>query len=85
MARCGRKRPALTPTTHDLFDAGLWTVDDNLRIRVAKSDIAESILPGGSHFKLAELHGRPLSFAPKATLRPDPAHLAWHRREVFAA
>jgi putative restriction endonuclease len=74
---------ALTPTAHDLFDAGLWTVDDNLRIHVAKSDIAESILPGGSHFKLADLHGRPLSFAPQATLRPDPAHLAWHRREVF--
>ncbi len=74
---------ALTPTAHDLFDAGLWTVDDNLRIRVAKSDIAESILPGGSHFKLADLHGRPLSFAPQATLRPDPTHLAWHRREIF--
>jgi putative restriction endonuclease len=74
---------ALTPTAHDLFDAGLWTVDDNLRIRVAKSDIAESILPGGSHFKLADLHDRPLSFAPQATLRPDPAHLAWHRRQVF--
>jgi len=74
---------ALTPTAHDLFDAGLWTIDDNLRIQVAKSDIAESILPGGSHFKLSDLHGRPLSFAPHATLRPDPAHLAWHRREVF--
>jgi putative restriction endonuclease len=76
---------ALTPTAHDLFDAGLWTVDDNLRIRVASSDIAESILPGGSHFKLADLHGRPLSFAPQVTLRPDPAHLAWHRREVFGS
>jgi len=72
---------ALTPTAHDLFDAGLWTVDDNLRIRIAHSDIAESILPGGSHFKLADLHGRPLCFAPQATLRPDPAHLAWHRRQ----
>jgi putative restriction endonuclease len=74
---------ALTPTAHDLFDAGLWTVDDNLRIRVALSDIAESILPGGSHFKLVDLHGRPLSFAPQATLRPDPTHLVWHRLEVF--
>jgi putative restriction endonuclease len=74
---------ALTPTAHDLFDAGLWTVDDNLRIRVAKSDITESILPGGSHFKLSDLHGRPLSFSPQAALRPDPAHLAWHRREIF--
>jgi putative restriction endonuclease len=71
---------ALTPTAHCLFDAGLWTVDDNLRIRVAKSDIAESILPGGSHFKLADLHGHPLSFAPQSKLRPNPTHLAWHRR-----
>ena len=76
---------ALTPTAHDLFDAGLWTIDDNLRIRVAHSDIAESILPGGSHFKLSDLHDCPLSFAPQATLRPDPTHLAWHRREVFGA
>ena len=75
---------ALTPTAHDLFDAGLWTIDDNLRIQVAKSDIAESILPGGSHFKLSDLHDHPLFFAPQATLRPDPKHLAWHRREVFS-
>jgi predicted restriction endonuclease len=72
-------------STHDLFDAGLWTVDDNLRIQVAMTDIAESVLPGGSHFRLADLNGRPLSFALEATLRPDPAHLAWHRREVFDA
>ena len=70
---------ALTPTAHDLFDAGLWSIDDNLRIQVAKSDITESILPSGSHFKLADLDGRPLSFAPQATLRPAPIHLAWHR------
>ena len=71
--------PIIDPTAHALFDAGLWTIDDNLRIQVAKSDIAESILPGGSHFKLADLHDRLLSFAPQATLRPNPAHLAWHR------
>ena len=44
---------ALTPTAHDLFDAGLWTIDDNLRIQVAHSDISD-------------LHGRPLSFNPQA-------------------
>jgi len=71
--------PIIDPTAQDLFDAGLWTIDDNLRIQVAKSDIAESILPGGSHFTLSDLHDLPLSFDPKATLRPDPAHLAWHR------
>ncbi len=76
--------PIIAPTAHDLFDAGLWTIDGDLRIRVAQSDIAESILSGGSHFKLADLHGRRLSFAPQATLRPDPTHLALHRREIFA-
>jgi putative restriction endonuclease len=75
---------ALTPTAHDLFDAGLWTIDDDLRIRVAQSDLIESIHPGGSHFKLSDLHGWRLSFAPQAILRPDPTHLAWHRREIFA-
>ena len=60
-----------------------YAIDDDLRIQVAKSDIAESILPGGSHFKLSDLHDHPLFFAPQATLRPDPKHLAWHRREVF--
>lgn len=62
---------------------GHLTGIDDLCIRVARSDIAESILPGGSHLKLADIHGRPLSFAPQSSLRPNPAYLAWHRREVF--
>ena len=71
---------ALTPTAHDLFDAGLWTIDDDLRIRVAQSDLIESILPGGSHFKLSDLHGRRLSFSP---LRPSPARLVRHERSAL--
>jgi hypothetical protein len=43
---------ALTTTAHDVFVARLWTVDDNLCNRHAHSDITESILPGGSYFKL---------------------------------
>ena len=39
--------PIIDPTAHHLFDAGLWTIDDKLRIHVAQSDIAEPILPGG--------------------------------------
>ncbi len=37
---------ALTPTAHDLFDAGLWTIDDDLRIRVAQADIASLMVQG---------------------------------------
>jgi putative restriction endonuclease len=72
---------ALTPTAHALFDALLWTITDDLRIQVAQSQISESILPGGSHFRLADLHGKRLQFAPAATLRPNPTHLAWHRSQ----
>ena len=75
--------PIIVSTAHDLFGGGLWTIDDDLRMSVAQSDLIESILPGGSHFKLSDLHDRRLSFSPQATLRPDPAHIAWHRREVF--
>lgn len=72
---------ALTPTAHALFDALLWTITDDLRIQVAHSHISESILPGGSHFRLADLHGKHLQFAPAAKLRPNPNHLAWHRSQ----
>lgn len=70
---------ALTPTAHELFDAGLWTINDDLTIRVAKSAFAETRLPASPHFLLADLHGRRLHFAPASTLRPDPLYLAWHR------
>lgn len=74
---------ALTPTAHELFDAGLWTIRDDLTIQVAKSSFAETRLPSSPHFLLADLHGRPLHFAPASTLRPDPLYLAWHREHAF--
>jgi hypothetical protein len=64
---------------------GCWAIDDDLLIYLAKSAIAETILPGGSQFKLADLDGHPLCVAPQSTLRPAPSRLAWHRREVFVS
>lgn len=32
---------------------------------------------------LASYHGRPLRVPQDETLRPDPIHPAWHRRERF--
>lgn len=71
---------ALTPTAHALFDLGLWSADDDLRILVkpAASFVEESP-PGG--FSLHALAGRPLHVTPAAKLRPAPGHLAWHRHE----
>jgi putative restriction endonuclease len=71
---------ALTPTAHALFDRGVWSVDEGLRVivRPAAAFIEESP-PGG--FSLRALAGRPLHFAKEASLRPARPHFAWHRRQ----
>lgn len=71
---------ALTPDAHWSFDEGLWTIDDDLRVVVARGAFAESSPTGPS---LAARHGRPLHFAPRTPLRPDPHSLAWHREHRF--
>ncbi len=72
---------ALTPTAHELFDAGLWTVDRDLRVVVARGAFEESLLPTSPHFALKALHGRPL-FLP-GSLRPAEPFLAHHRTHTF--
>ena len=74
---------ALTPNAHWMFDQGLWTVevaDSALRILVARDAFHDDHPEGWS---LRHLHHRPLTFAPHATLRPDPDFLHWHRKQVF--
>ncbi len=70
---------ALTPTAHALFDLGLWSADDDLRVLVkpAAAFVEQSPLGG---FSLRAVAGRPLHFTPAAKLRPARQHLAWHRR-----
>lgn len=76
---------ALSPTAHALFDLGLWSVDDHLRILVKqRSHFTEDNPTGG--FLLRPLAGRTLALPDGGTLRPSQAKLAWHRREHgFAA
>ena len=74
---------ALTPTAHGLFDAGLWTIDRDLRVVVARQAFHETLLPDSPHFSLRALHGRPL-FLP-GRLRPAEPYLAWHRTHAFAS
>lgn len=73
---------ALTPTAHELFDAGLWTINDDLTICVRKSAFAETRLPSSPHFLLSDLDGRRLCFDPASTLRPDSVYLSWHRSNI---
>lgn len=74
----------LTPDAHWMFDAGLWTVipkGDDLLIHVAVGRFSES----SPHGRLLSLfHAQPLHFHDHARLRPDPAHLAWHRTAKFS-
>ena len=71
---------ALTPTAHALFDRGLWSVDDSMRILGKPvSDFAEASPTGG--FSLRALAGKSLHFDGDSRLRPATRHLAWHRRK----
>ena len=75
---------ALTPDAHWMFDAGLWTVipkGDDLLVHVSHGRFSESSPHGRL---LTAFDGQPLHFHDHARLRPDPAHLAWHRTAKFS-
>jgi predicted restriction endonuclease len=59
-----------------MFDAGLWTVDDDLRVVVNAARFTEA---GPEAQQLRAHAGRPLQFAPQARLRPSVECLRRHR------
>lgn len=67
---------ALSKSAHWMFDAGLWTVDDDMRIIVRPHLFAEA---GPEAYQLRTYAGRHLQFAPKAKLRPSLVSLRKHR------
>ncbi len=67
---------ALTPDAHWSFDEHLWTIDENLRVVVARNAFSDSSPEGSS---LARFHGRPLFFHAQSRLRPHEEFLARHR------
>lgn len=71
---------ALTPTAHRLFDLGLWSVTDDLRVIVKPTSTFSEESPEGG-FTLRALHGQPLRLTTQTRLRPAARHLAWHRKE----
>jgi len=71
---------ALSPTAHALFDMGLWSITDDLRVLVKPANAFTETSPAGG-FSLRALAGRPLFIASVSRLRPHPKHLLWHRRE----
>ncbi|MCU0792481.1 MAG: HNH endonuclease [Opitutaceae bacterium] len=67
---------ALSKSAHWMFDAGLWTVDDDLRVVVNPTRFTEA---GPEALQLRAAAGRHLQFAPQARLRPAVDSLRRHR------
>ncbi len=67
---------ALSKSAHWMFDAGLWTVDDDLRVVVNAARFTEA---GPEALQLRAAAGRHLQFAPQAKLRPLIENLRRHR------
>lgn len=67
---------ALSKNAHWMFDAGLWAVDDDLRVVVRPHRFSEA---GPDAQQLRAYAGRHLQFDPKAKLRPSVESLRRHR------
>ena len=67
---------ALSKSAHWMFDAGLWSADENLRVTVNARAFTES---GPDVLRLSSFAGRYLQFDPGAKLRPAALHLQRHR------
>jgi putative restriction endonuclease len=70
---------ALCSLHHKLFDRGAFTLSDDREILVSELAQGES----GLEDWLLRHHRRPARPPQRREDRPDPAHLHWHRKEVF--
>lgn len=71
---------ALSKNAHWMFDAGLWSLDDNYRVIVAANRFDEA---GNAAFLLKGRAGRQVQLPGNRDYWPDKTHLAWHRERKF--
>jgi putative restriction endonuclease len=71
---------ALSKNAHWLFDNGLWTLEDDYRIRVALKHFTED---SPNQKALKAYHGQEIHLPEDPLLRPDPRHLRWHRENKY--
>jgi len=71
---------ALCKNAHWLFDQGLWTLSDDLRVMVATSAFTER---SPDSKPIASYDGQQLRMPGDKKLWPSPVHLAWHRKHKF--
>lgn len=67
---------ALTATVHWLFDRGLISVDESMRVLVSSKGLPPEIAPLVQPGKLIRIPGRP-------DLQPHQTYLGWHRTNRF--
>jgi putative restriction endonuclease len=77
-----RNGVALCKNAHWLFDAGVWSIDQEYRIVVASACFSES---SPDQKPLSAYHGLQLRLPADQRMWPDPRHLAWHRKHKFQA
>ena len=71
-----RNGMALTATVHWMFDRGLISVDDSLRLLVAKKGIPAEL-------SLLVQQGRQIRVPSKRDMQPHASYLRWHREQRF--
>jgi putative restriction endonuclease len=73
-----RNGMALCKNAHWSFDAGLWSLDDEYRVLVAKGRFDED---APDQRPLAAYEGKTIRLPSDKLIWPDHKHLAWHRRK----
>ncbi len=73
---------ALSKSAHWMFDQGLWSADDEMRVVVNSLRFIEA---GPDAIQLRSVAGRHLQFDPPAKLRPSVECLRKHRRRYLGA
>jgi putative restriction endonuclease len=71
---------ALCKNAHWQFDAGLWTIDDEYRVVVAREAFSEA---SPNQKPLSDMHGQPLLLPRDELIWPSRVNLAWHRAKKF--
>jgi putative restriction endonuclease len=83
-AKSGNNDPqnglALCKNAHWLFDAGLWSIDDDYRVLVAVDHFSEE---SPDQKPLRQYHGQQLRLPKDQRIWPHPNHLHWHRKHRF--
>lgn len=71
---------ALCKNAHWQFDVGLWSIDVDYHVIVAKDEFTES---SPNQRSLLAMHGQDLLLPGDKAIWPSQIHLAWHRKNKF--